>query len=77
MGCGTVIWTRHRRPPDLTPQIRAWFAESGFDEIAFEALETSVGVNRLCDAPGDTLPSHRRFTFPRCMTEQSGRWVQG
>jgi hypothetical protein len=22
----TVIWTRHRRPPDLTLQIRAWFA---------------------------------------------------
>jgi hypothetical protein len=21
----TVIWTRHRRPPDLTPQVRAWF----------------------------------------------------
>ena len=76
-----MIWTRHRRPPDLTPQIRAWFAESGFDEVAFDALEisvlTSVGVNRLCGAPADTPPSHRRFTFPRCMTEQSGRWVQG
>jgi hypothetical protein len=33
----TVIWTRHRRPPDLTPQIRAWFAETGFEEIAFDA----------------------------------------
>src|SRR5262249_58533985 len=21
-----VLWTRHRRPPDLTPRIRAWFA---------------------------------------------------
>jgi hypothetical protein len=41
----------------------ASFAESGFDEIAFDALETSVGVNRPCDAPGDTLPSHRFFTF--------------
>jgi hypothetical protein len=45
------------------PADTAWFAKSGFDEIAFEALETSVGVNRLCDAPGDTLPSHRFFTF--------------
>lgn len=54
-------------PIDLTPQIRAWFAESGFDEIAFDALETSVltsvGVNRLCDASADRLPSHRLFTF--------------
>ena len=23
----TVIWTRHRRQPDLTPQVRAWFRE--------------------------------------------------
>ncbi len=63
----TVIWTRHRRPPDLTPQIRAWFAGSGFDEIAFDALETSVltsvGVSRLRDAPAGSLPSHRLFTF--------------
>ena len=34
----TVIWTRHRRPPDLTPQVRAWFTESGFEEVAFDAL---------------------------------------
>jgi len=63
----TVIWTRHRRPPDLTPQVREWFTESGFDEIAFDALETtaltSVGVNRLRRAPADTLPDHRLFTF--------------
>ena len=63
----TVIWTRHRRMPDLTPQIRAWFAESGFEEIAFDALETSaltgVGVNRLCRAAADRPPGHRLFTF--------------
>jgi hypothetical protein len=63
----TVIWTRHRRPPDLTPQLRAWFAESGFDEIAFDAVETSaltsVGVSRLRRVPADTLPDHRLFAF--------------
>ena len=25
----TVIWTRHRRPPDLTPAIRGWFTAAG------------------------------------------------
>jgi hypothetical protein len=63
----TVIWTRHRRPPDLTPRVRAWFAESGFAEIAFDALETSaltsVGVNRLCGTSAAELPGHRLFTF--------------
>lgn len=24
-----VLWTRHRRPPDLTPAIRGWFGEAG------------------------------------------------
>ena len=47
----TVVWTRHRRPPDLTPRIRAWFTRAGFEEVAFDALETDsmigVGVGRL------------------------------
>jgi hypothetical protein len=63
----TVIWSRHRRPPDLTPQVRAWFTGNGFDEIAFEALNTSVltsvGVNRLRDAPSLRLPDYPLFTF--------------
>jgi hypothetical protein len=64
---GTVIWTRHRRPPDLTPRIRAWFAEGGFDEIAFDALAnsaaTGVGAGRLRRAPVAGLPAGRLFTF--------------
>jgi len=63
----TVIWTRHRRPPDLTPRIRAWFADSGFEEIAFDEPETSaltsVGVNRLRSTHTAELPGHRLFTF--------------
>jgi hypothetical protein len=63
----TVIWTRHRRPPDLTPQIRAWFADSGFDEIAFDALETralaSVGAHQLSHASQAKLPTRPLFTF--------------
>jgi SAM-dependent methyltransferase len=34
---GTVVWTRHRRPPDLTPSVRGWFAEAGFVEKSFVA----------------------------------------
>jgi hypothetical protein len=63
----TVIWTRHRRPPDLTPQIREWFASGGFAEIAFDAVETStligVGVGRLGRAPAGEPPRGRLFTF--------------
>jgi hypothetical protein len=46
----TVIWTRHRRDPDLTPRIRSWFEASGFEEVAFDAPPTGtlvgVGVHR-------------------------------
>ena len=71
----TVIWTRHRRPPDLTPQLRSWFAAAGFAEAAFDALPTtpllSVGVARRPAAmqgngprPAlNSVPSERLFTF--------------
>jgi hypothetical protein len=63
----TVIWTRHRRPPDLTPKVRAWFTGSGFEEVAFDALEESVmigvGAARLVRAPAAGPPDSRLFTF--------------
>ncbi len=63
----TVIWTRHRRPPDLTPRIRAWFAGSGFDEVVFDAPDTEgrtgVGVGRLAVPPPPGPPAGPLFTF--------------
>jgi Putative methyltransferase len=63
----TVIWTRHRRPPDLTPLVRAWFAEQGFDEIAFDTIgvdsQVSVGVNRLRSPLAAAPPAGPLFTF--------------
>ena len=32
----TVVWTRHREPPDRTPAVREWFGEAGFVEVGFE-----------------------------------------
>ena len=63
----TVIWTRHRRPPDLTPRIRAWFSSAGFEELAFDALDTTtlaaVGAGRLSHAVSGGLPCGPLFTF--------------
>ena len=63
----TVIWTQHRRAPDLTPRIRAWFTEAGFAEIAFDAVDTtaltSVGAARLGRAPDAARPQGPLFTF--------------
>jgi hypothetical protein len=70
---GTVIWTRGRRPPDLTPRVREWFAAAGFAEVAFEAPETGstqigVGVHRRPADPARHsqpagAPGGRLFTF--------------
>jgi hypothetical protein len=46
---GYVVWTRHRREPDLTPAIRQWFADAGFEEQAFESPgpdDFAVGLHR-------------------------------
>jgi putative methyltransferase len=46
----SVVWTRHRRDPDLTPTIRGWFAAAGFEEASFGAPDgylLSVGRHRL------------------------------
>ena len=63
----TVIWTRHRRPPDLTPQVRGWFTGNGFDEVAFDAPGTAtlvgVGVNRLRTPTPAAPPDGPLFTF--------------
>jgi hypothetical protein len=63
----TVIWTRHRRPPDLTPRIRDWFRGAGFDEVAFDEPDTEtligVGAGRLAVPPPAVLPGGPLFTF--------------
>jgi hypothetical protein len=64
---GTVIWTRSRRAPDLTPRVRRWFAAAGFSELAFVAPAHalwSVGAARF-DGPPQPLGSRRFFTFNR------------
>jgi hypothetical protein len=46
----TVVWTRHRRPPDLTPLIRQWFSDAGFSELEWDGPAdlpyVSVGAAR-------------------------------
>jgi DinB superfamily len=61
----TVIWTRHRRAPDLTPRVRAAFTAAGFEELDFVAPEGTmfgVGVGQFT---GTTLPfaDERLFDF--------------
>jgi hypothetical protein len=63
----TVIWTRSRRPPDLTHRIRQWFVETGFSELAFVAPADalfSVGMSRFTSTP-QPLRRGQLFHFTR------------
>jgi hypothetical protein len=63
----SVIWTRHRRPPDATPVIRRLFSAAGFEEVAFEAPPDpyflTVGHHRLLAEPGPFDPALTLFDF--------------
>jgi hypothetical protein len=58
----TVIWSRHRRPPDMTSEIRRWFDELGATPTAFVSEGTggfAVGTHRVDHvAPEADMPEH-------------------
>lgn len=60
----SVIWTRHRQPPDLTPYIRETLEQAGFGELAFEdSSPFGVGANRLLCDPQPFKVGVRLFEF--------------
>jgi hypothetical protein len=62
----TVLWTRHRRPPDRTSEIRRWFTEAGYDELAFDSPgpdRFALGTLRLVTTPLGYRSDIRLFTF--------------
>jgi Putative methyltransferase len=63
---GTVIWTRHRGAPDLTPAIRQWFADEGFAEAGFDTepgYAYAVGTHVLTGVARPFRPDVRMFRF--------------
>lgn len=63
----TVVWTRHRRPPDLVPRICGWYEEAGFDRmwLSDPAEPYGVGVHRFTGRPEPLVPGVRLFAFTR------------
>jgi hypothetical protein len=62
----TVVWTRHRRDPDLTPTIRSWFAGAGCRSVRFESPGTAKFAVGAEIHLGPTLPDPpqaRLFSF--------------
>jgi hypothetical protein len=62
---GIVVWTRHREPPDLVPQVCEWFAGHGFALrwLSDPAEPFGLGVHRYTGEPRPLAPGTRMFTF--------------
>jgi SAM-dependent methyltransferase len=61
-----TIWTRHRGDPDLTPAIRQWYVDAGFEELTFDTDEGflfGVGTFRLTAPPLPYSPGVHLFDF--------------
>jgi hypothetical protein len=62
----TVIWTRHRRPPDLVPSVREWFDSAGCTPVDFISPgkgQFAVGCEKVGRATTSVSSSARLFTF--------------
>jgi hypothetical protein len=60
----TVVWTRHRNPPDLVPRVLQAFEDAGFELVAADdAPPFWVGVSRLVAYPRPLPPGVRLFEF--------------
>lgn len=64
-GGGSVVWTRHRREPDLVPQICDWFAGQGFSlsYLSDAGLKAGVGMHRFAGQPRPLRAGSRMFAF--------------
>lgn len=63
----SVIWTRHRDHPDLTPFIRETFIHNGFEEVGFVSSPPfGIGTQRLRAPPRPLQPGLRLFDFIGC-----------
>jgi hypothetical protein len=62
---GTLVWTRHRKPPDLVPQICRWLEARGFGRqwLSEPNAGFGVGVHRFAGDPQRLSLHQRMFTF--------------
>ncbi|WP_327585288.1 class I SAM-dependent methyltransferase family protein [Nonomuraea sp. NBC_00507] len=64
-GGGVVIWTRHRRAPDLVPVICAWFEELGYERewVSDPGADFGVVVHRFTGPSRPLAVGEQMFRF--------------
>jgi hypothetical protein len=60
-----VVWSRGINKADLNPEIRGWFKDAGFEEVAWELLDGTMGlgVHRYAGPPQSLPPGVQLFNF--------------
>lgn len=66
----TVIWTRHRRPPDLTLRIRAWFTDAGLTRWRSRTWRPPPW--QPSESAGSAMP--RPLDYPRGAARSAHGW---
>ncbi len=68
----TVLWTRNTHETDLTPQIRRWVSDAGFEELSFDSGNgmDGVGATRMVRA---SQPYRRGVYFFSFVPERRGK----
>jgi hypothetical protein len=65
----TLLWSRGRDGGDLNDSVRAWFAEAGFGELAYDTQDAqgkpALGMMRYAGPERPLVPGRRLFTFLR------------
>ena len=64
---GFVVWTRHRRVPDLVPEICEWFDGHGFElrRLSAPGDGFGVGMHQFAGQPQPLATGARMFSFDR------------
>ena len=66
---GVVVWTGHRKPPDLTPAVREWFAAAGFVERVSSRRALAAGRSGFTRRPATV---QRGLAPLDCVTPRRG-----
>ena len=67
----SIVWTRHRRAPDITPSIRSWFDNIGCAGQSFRSPGPNgyaVGAEKYAQAQRPSSLPHRLFSFVETST---------
>ncbi len=66
-----VIWTRARREPDLTPTIRTWFEDNGFEDVAYYAIPDSIAAVGVAELASTVEPGTPATPDPAMSREET------